>query len=209
MQYPCIWSNLNQRTYSDVESWQPMQLYKDWVGMLHPYMYPSCHHKAWTSAFFDLHPVCFFNRGDGRYLRRRWDVRHFTDSNCFRSFSFMLCCNWEDKTENAEGWFLGMWWFFFHLVSHFSLGHSFCGFPMQSGFFCSSGRVTRKFESLQFQKANGWKVKITPPEQSTRNPSVVFFGEFHVCVCVFFGWSVSHHLQWVLQKSGIFGFTVW
>ena len=99
MQYPCIWSNLNQRTYSDVESWQPMQLYKDWVGMLHPYMYPSCHHKAWTSAFFDLHPVCFFNRGDGRYLRRCWDVRHFTDSNCFRSFSFMLCCNWEDKTE--------------------------------------------------------------------------------------------------------------
>lgn len=113
MQYPCIWSNLNQRTYSDVESWQPMQLYKDWVGMLHPYMYPSCHHKAWTSAFFDLHPLCFFNRGDGRYLRRCWDVRHFTDSNCFRSFSFMLCCNWEDKTENAEDWFLGMWWFFF------------------------------------------------------------------------------------------------
>lgn len=137
MQYPCIWSNLNQRTYSDVESWQPMQLYKDWVGMLHPYMYPSCHHKAWTSAFFDLHPVCFFNRGDGRYLRRCWDVRHFTDSNCFRSFSFMLCCNWEiweDKTENAEDWFLGMGWFFFHLVSHFSLKLSFCGFPMQSGF---------------------------------------------------------------------------
>ena len=47
--------------------------------------------------------------------------------------------------------------------------------------FCSSGRVTRKF-----QKANGWKVKITPPEQSTRNPSVVFLGG-SMCVLFFLG----------------------